>query len=147
MLGSHADVMPLSLLDALNVGEWDRMVDVTFKDVLYRVAAALPVFHSQGRGHVVHATSRGWLTEPNRLRLPLEGQRAGGPREDQRGSADEARRWTVTSACSRGFCAEPRPHITRVYRAIISSCVSTGPVPPVWSRSISPIVGSSVRSR
>ena len=59
VLVSNAGVMPLSLLDALNVDEWDRMVDVNVKGVLYGVAAALPVFRSQGHGHFVHVTSVG----------------------------------------------------------------------------------------
>ena len=49
--------MPLSLLENLNVAEWDQMVDVNLKGVLYGIAAALPVFQAQDAGHFVHITS------------------------------------------------------------------------------------------
>lgn len=54
---NNAGVMPLSPVADLKVEEWDRMVDVNLKGVLYGVAAALPVFRTQGSGHVVNVTS------------------------------------------------------------------------------------------
>jgi len=54
---NNAGVMPLSPVADLKVEEWDRMVDVNLKGVLYGVAAALPVFRAQGSGHVVNVTS------------------------------------------------------------------------------------------
>lgn len=54
---NNAGVMPLSPVADLKVEEWDRMVDVNLKGVLYGVAAALPVFQAQGSGHVVNVTS------------------------------------------------------------------------------------------
>jgi NADP-dependent 3-hydroxy acid dehydrogenase YdfG len=54
---NNAGIMPLSLVSDLKVDEWDRMVDVNLKGVLYGVAAALPVFRAQGSGHVVNVTS------------------------------------------------------------------------------------------
>lgn len=54
---NNAGVMPLSPVTDLKVEEWDRMVDVNLKGVLYGVAAALPVFQAQGSGHVVNVTS------------------------------------------------------------------------------------------
>jgi NADP-dependent 3-hydroxy acid dehydrogenase YdfG len=54
---NNAGIMPLSLVSDLKVEEWDRMVDVNLKGVLYGVAAALPVFRAQGSGHVVNVTS------------------------------------------------------------------------------------------
>ncbi|NKK37065.1 SDR family NAD(P)-dependent oxidoreductase [Rhizobium leguminosarum bv. viciae] len=47
---NNAGVMPLSPLDALKVDEWDRMVDVNIKGVLYGIAAALPIMKAQGSG-------------------------------------------------------------------------------------------------
>jgi NADP-dependent 3-hydroxy acid dehydrogenase YdfG len=44
VLISNAGLMPLSPLDQLKVDEWDRMIDVNIKGVLYGIAAALPVF-------------------------------------------------------------------------------------------------------
>lgn len=54
---NNAGIMPLSPLDALKVEEWERMVDVNIKGVLYGIAAALPVFEQQGYGHVINTSS------------------------------------------------------------------------------------------
>lgn len=54
---NNAGVMPLSPLDALKVDEWEQMVDVNIKGVLYGIAAALPVFAQQGYGHVINTSS------------------------------------------------------------------------------------------
>ena len=57
VLISNAGLMPLSPLDQLKVEEWDRMIDVNIKGVLYGIAAALPVFRAQGSGHFVNLSS------------------------------------------------------------------------------------------
>ncbi|ERL66069.1 SDR family oxidoreductase [Schleiferilactobacillus shenzhenensis] len=64
---NNAGLMPQSTFDQLKVAEWDRMVDVNIKGVLYGIAAALPVMRKQQSGqfinvssvagHVVHAGS------------------------------------------------------------------------------------------
>lgn len=54
---NNAGVMPLSPLEALHVNEWEQMVDVNIKGVLYGIAAALPVFKKQGYGHVINTSS------------------------------------------------------------------------------------------
>jgi len=59
VLVSNAGIMPLSLLEELKVDEWDRMIDVNLKGVLYGIAAALPVFKAQNFGHFVNITSVG----------------------------------------------------------------------------------------
>ena len=56
---NNAGVMPLSPLDALKIDEWDRMVDVNIKGVLYGIAAALPCMVEQGRGHIINLSSIG----------------------------------------------------------------------------------------
>ncbi|EJZ22087.1 SDR family oxidoreductase [Rhizobium sp. Pop5] len=56
---NNAGVMPLSPLDALKVDEWDRMVDVNIKGVLYGIAAALPIMKAQGSGQIVNLSSIG----------------------------------------------------------------------------------------
>ena len=61
VLVSNAGIGPISPLDALRVDEWERMVDVNLKGVLYGVAAALPVFRAQGFGHFVHLASTAGL--------------------------------------------------------------------------------------
>src|SRR5882757_1097426 len=44
VLINNAGVMPISPLDELRVEDWDTMIDVNLKGVLYGIAAALPVF-------------------------------------------------------------------------------------------------------
>lgn len=57
VLVSSAGVMPLSRLDALLVEEWDQMIDVNIRGLLYCIAATLPHFQRQDRGHFVNLTS------------------------------------------------------------------------------------------
>ena len=56
-LVNNAGIGPISPLDALRVEEWDDMVDINIKGVLYGIAAALPVFRKQGFGHVINTAS------------------------------------------------------------------------------------------
>ncbi|MCW3060396.1 MAG: short chain dehydrogenase/reductase family oxidoreductase [Capsulimonas sp.] len=56
---NNAGVMPLSVLEALKVDEWDRMVDVNIKGVLYGIAAGLPVMKGQGFGQFINVSSIG----------------------------------------------------------------------------------------
>jgi NADP-dependent 3-hydroxy acid dehydrogenase YdfG len=56
---NNAGVMPLSPLESLKVDEWDRMIDVNIKGVLYGIAAALPSMNARGRGHIVNVASIG----------------------------------------------------------------------------------------
>jgi NADP-dependent 3-hydroxy acid dehydrogenase YdfG len=65
VLISNAGVMPISPLDDLKVDEWDLMIDVNVKGVLYGIAAALPVFREQGSGHfITMASTAAYLTLP-----------------------------------------------------------------------------------
>lgn len=57
VLINNAGIGPLSLLDELRVDEWEEMIDVNIKGVLYGIAAALPVFRSQGFGHFINTAS------------------------------------------------------------------------------------------
>ncbi|MEU2081200.1 SDR family oxidoreductase [Streptomyces albus] len=57
VLVNNAGVGPLSPLAELRVEEWDEMIDVNLRGVLYGIAAALPVFRRQGAGHVVTVAS------------------------------------------------------------------------------------------
>ena len=61
VLINNAGVGPISPLDELRVEEWDQMIDINFKGVLYGIAAALPVFREQGCGHVVNTVSTAGL--------------------------------------------------------------------------------------
>lgn len=57
VLISNAGIGPISLLDELRVEDWDDMIDVNIKGLLYGIAAALPVFRQQGFGHFVNIAS------------------------------------------------------------------------------------------
>ncbi|MGH3558298.1 MAG: SDR family oxidoreductase [Mycobacterium sp.] len=54
---SNAGIMPVSPFDELRVDDWEAMVDVNLKGVLFGIAAALPVFRRQGFGHFVNTSS------------------------------------------------------------------------------------------
>jgi NADP-dependent 3-hydroxy acid dehydrogenase YdfG len=54
---NNAGLMPLSALERLKVDEWDRMIDVNVKGVLYGIAAALPQMQRQRSGHFVNVSS------------------------------------------------------------------------------------------
>ena len=57
VLVNNAGVAPISLLDELRVYDWEEMIDVNLKGVLYGIAAALPVFRRQSFGHLVNVIS------------------------------------------------------------------------------------------
>ena len=57
VLINNAGVAPNSLLDELRVEDWEEMIDINLKGVLYGIAAALPVFRRQGFGHFVNVIS------------------------------------------------------------------------------------------
>ena len=58
---NNAGVMPLSLMASMKVDEWDRMIDVNIKGVLYGIAAVLPEMTARGSGHIVNIASIGAL--------------------------------------------------------------------------------------
>ncbi|MFE9062436.1 SDR family oxidoreductase [Streptomyces violaceusniger] len=62
VLVSNAGISPISALDDLRVEDWEEMIDVNIKGVLYGIAEALPVFREQGFGHFVHTLSTAGLT-------------------------------------------------------------------------------------
>ena len=58
---NNAGIGPISRFDALRVEDWDAMIDVNLRGVLYGIAAALPVFQRQGSGHVINVVSTAGL--------------------------------------------------------------------------------------
>jgi NADP-dependent 3-hydroxy acid dehydrogenase YdfG len=58
---NNAGLMPLSLMSSLKVEEWDLMIDVNIRGVLYGVAAVLPVMNGQGFGQIINISSVGGL--------------------------------------------------------------------------------------
>lgn len=61
VLVNNAGVMPLSPMSALKLDEWERMVDVNIKGVLWGIAAVLPVMERQGEGQIINIGSIGAL--------------------------------------------------------------------------------------
>lgn len=57
VLVNNAGLMPLSPLDEIKVEEWDKMVDVNIKGVLYGIAAVLPIMRQQKSGHIINLSS------------------------------------------------------------------------------------------
>ena len=54
---NNAGVAPISQLERIKVDEWDQMIDVNIKGVLYGIAAALPYMKQQKAGHILNVSS------------------------------------------------------------------------------------------
>jgi NADP-dependent 3-hydroxy acid dehydrogenase YdfG len=54
---NNAGLMPQALLESLQFDEWERMIDVNLKGVLYGIAAALPIMKQQKSGHFINVSS------------------------------------------------------------------------------------------
>jgi NADP-dependent 3-hydroxy acid dehydrogenase YdfG len=54
---NNAGLMPQAPLERLKVDEWDRMIDVNLKGVLYGIAATLPHMQRQKSGHIINVSS------------------------------------------------------------------------------------------
>lgn len=57
ILVNNAGLMPLSFVKNLKVDEWDRMIDVNVKGVLYCTAAVLPHMTAKKSGHIINVSS------------------------------------------------------------------------------------------
>lgn len=57
VLLNNAGLMPHSPLERGKVEDWDRMIDVNLKGVLYGIAAALPYMKEQKGGHIINVSS------------------------------------------------------------------------------------------
>lgn len=57
VLVNNAGLMPLSPLSERKVDEWEKMVDVNIKGVLYGVAAVMPIMQEQQSGHIINTCS------------------------------------------------------------------------------------------
>ncbi|WP_042162028.1 SDR family oxidoreductase [Paenibacillus gorillae] len=57
VLVNNAGIMPVSRLNELRVTEWDQMIDVNIKGVLYGIAAVLPTMREQKGGHILNVSS------------------------------------------------------------------------------------------
>lgn len=85
VLVSNAGIAPISPVADLDTSGWTAMIDVNLRGVLNGIAAALPVFRAQGRGHLVTTVSTAGLkisptmavyaATKNAVRTLLEGLR------------------------------------------------------------------------
>src|ERR1700757_4691173 len=56
---NNAGIMAIAPMAALKVEEWDRMIGVNIKGLLYGVAAVLPIMQKQKQGHIINMSSVG----------------------------------------------------------------------------------------
>jgi NADP-dependent 3-hydroxy acid dehydrogenase YdfG len=85
VLVSNAGISKIGPMTNLDVDGWSAMIDVNLRGVLNGIAAALPVFHRQGQGHLVTTVSTAGLkivptqavyaATKNAVRTLLEGLR------------------------------------------------------------------------
>ena len=61
VLINNAGIMPLSPLAACKFEEWDRMIEVNIKGVLWGIGAVLPTMEAQGHGQIINIGSIGAL--------------------------------------------------------------------------------------
>lgn len=57
ILINNAGIMPLSFVKSLKIGEWEQMVDVNIKGVLFCTGAVIPHMVNQNSGHIVNISS------------------------------------------------------------------------------------------
>ncbi|WP_012146568.1 SDR family oxidoreductase [Serratia quinivorans] len=57
VLVSNAGLMSIAPISATKVDEWERMIDINVKGMLYGIAAALPIFEKQQTGHFINISS------------------------------------------------------------------------------------------
>jgi len=69
---NNAGISHLSRIDELQVEDWEDMIDINLKGVLYGIAAGLAVFKQQGFGHIINIISTSGIKI-----VPLQGVYAG----------------------------------------------------------------------
>ena len=57
VLWNNAGIMPASLFEEGKVAEWDKMIDINIKGVLYGIHAVLPHMLAAGKGHIITTSS------------------------------------------------------------------------------------------
>lgn len=54
---NNAGIMPVAPMEMVRVDEWDRMIDVNVKGLLYGIAAVLPAMKKRKQGHIINVAS------------------------------------------------------------------------------------------
>lgn len=57
VLINNAGLMAIAPINMTKVDEWERMIDINVKGVLYGIAEVLPVFEKQNEGHFINISS------------------------------------------------------------------------------------------
>lgn len=57
ILINNAGIMPLSFFKNLKISEWEQMIDVNLKGILYCTAAVIPFMITKKSGHIVNISS------------------------------------------------------------------------------------------
>lgn len=96
VLINNAGIMPLSRIEELQYDDWDKMIDINIKGVLYGIGAVLPYMKEQKSGHVINVASVAGH------RVPLNG-----------GSAVYSSTKYAVRAISEGFRQEAKPYNIR----------------------------------
>ncbi|MFD9663583.1 SDR family oxidoreductase [Rhodococcus sp. NPDC059968] len=105
VLVNNAGIGPISPLDDLRVEDWEAMIDVNIKGVLYGIAAALPIFREQGFGQFVNTSSvAAHQTTPNMAVYSGTKMAVGAISEGLRQEAGDKLRVTIISP---GFTQTP----------------------------------------
>jgi NADP-dependent 3-hydroxy acid dehydrogenase YdfG len=61
VMWNNAGIMPISFFEEGHVDEWDKMIDINIKGVLYGINAVLPHMLERGEGHILSTSSVGGL--------------------------------------------------------------------------------------
>ncbi|HEX9512573.1 MAG TPA: SDR family oxidoreductase [Puia sp.] len=61
VLWNNAGIMPVSFFDEGKLEEWERMIDINIKGVLYGIHAILPHMLEKGSGHIITTASTSGL--------------------------------------------------------------------------------------
>lgn len=91
---NNAGLMPAAPIGRLKIEEWDAMIDVNLKGVLYGIAAVLPYMKEQRSGHIINVSSVAGHKVPN-------------------GNAVYAATKFAVRALSEGLRVEVKPHNIR----------------------------------
>jgi len=54
---NNAGIMPVAPMAMVRVDEWDQMIDVNIKGLLYGIAAVLPAMAERKQGHIINVAS------------------------------------------------------------------------------------------
>jgi NADP-dependent 3-hydroxy acid dehydrogenase YdfG len=126
ILVNNAGIMPISLIEKRKVNEWEQMIDVNFRGVLYCTAAVLPYLKEKKSGHIVNVSSTA-----SKLVFPS-------------GSVYCATKRAVT-AFSEGLRQELGPSLNIRVTCIMPGTTETALLNSITDESLKKMVGESIK--